>query len=287
MLLMQLAVLVVVVAGGYLLTSAVLHDDLVDQYEQRALAIARSVAADPIYADRVEAEDRSGIVQERAEAVRERTGALFVVVTDDQGIRYSHPNPDNIGKPVSTDPSVALAGGEVTAFERGTLGLSARGKVPLRNAAGGVVGEVSVGIDAESIDDQEAALRLRTASLLGLALLVGAGGAFALNRRLKRQTFGLEPRELADLLREREAVVHGVQDGVLAVDRFRAGHRVQRGRRDAARATPPGGYPDRRRRPVTTTSRRHREPPARPGHAHRRRRPGPRRHQPTRRARRP
>ena len=287
MLLMQLAVLVVVVAGGYLLTSAVLHDDLVDQHEQRALAIARSVAADPIYADRVEAEDRSGIVQERAEAVRERTGALFVVVTDDQGIRYSHPNPDNIGKLVSTDPSVALAGGEVTAFERGTLGLSARGKVPLRNAAGGVVGEVSVGIDAESIDDQEAALRLRTASLLGLALLVGAGGAFALNRRLKRQTFGLEPRELADLLREREAVVHGVQDGVLAVDRFRAGHRVQRGRRDAARAAPPGGYPDRRRRPVTTTSRRHREPSARPGHAHRRRRPGARRHQPTRRARRP
>ena len=32
-----------------------------DQYEQRALAIARSVAADPIYADRVGAEDRSGI----------------------------------------------------------------------------------------------------------------------------------------------------------------------------------------------------------------------------------
>ena len=219
MLLMQLAVLVLVVAGGYLLTSSVLHDDLVDQYEQRALAIARSVAADPIYADRVEAGDRSGIVQERAEAVRVRTGALFVVVTDDEGIRYSHPNPDNIGKLVSTDPSVALAGGEVTAFERGTLGLSARGKVPLRNAGGRVVGEVSVGIDADAIRDQEASLRLRTASFLGLALVVGAAGALALNRRLKRQTFGLEPGELADLLREREAVVHGVQDGVVAVDR--------------------------------------------------------------------
>jgi two-component system CitB family sensor kinase len=219
MLLMQVGVLVVVVAGGYLLMSSALHDDLVAQYEQRALAVARSVAADPIYADRVEAGDQSGIVQERAEAVRVRTGALFVVVTDDQGIRYSHPNPDNIGEMVSTDPSVALAGGEVVAFERGTLGLSARGKVPLRNASGRVVGEVSAGIDAESIRDQEGALRLRTASFLGLALLVGSAGAFALARRLKRQTFGLEPRELADLLRESEAVVHGVQDGVLGVDR--------------------------------------------------------------------
>jgi two-component system CitB family sensor kinase len=39
-----------------------------------------------------------------------------------------------------------------------------------------------------------------------------------LARRLKRQTLGLEPHELAELVQEREAVLHGIGEGVLAVD---------------------------------------------------------------------
>ena len=54
--------------------------------------------------------DRSGIVQQRAEAVRRATRTAFVVVADRQGIRYSHPDPANIGRRVSTDPTEALHG---------------------------------------------------------------------------------------------------------------------------------------------------------------------------------
>ena len=49
-------------------------------------------------------------------------------------------------------------------------------------------------------------------------MLLGMAGAAILTRRLKRQTLGLEPRDLADLLRQREAVLHGIDEGVLAVD---------------------------------------------------------------------
>lgn len=216
-LLISLAVLLVVVVSGLSLMALLLRRDLVAQYEQRALAIARSVAADPVYAQAVEAADPSHVIQPRAEAVRIRTGALFVVVTDSHGVRYSHPNPGNIGLPVSTDPSAALAGRDVVTMESGTLGLSARGKVPLRDA-NRVVGEVSVGIDAQSLNQRLFEL-VRTAALfMGIALALGAAGATWLSRRLKRLTLGLEPQDLANLLREQEAVVHGVQDGVLAVD---------------------------------------------------------------------
>ena len=217
-LLLQVVVLVVVCAAGLGLMALLLRKDLVDEYQQRALAIARSVAADQRYATEVASGDPGHSVQSRAEAVRRRTGALFVVVTDDRGIRYSHPDPDRIGQRVSTDPSEALAGNEVAAMQRGTLGLSARGKVPLRDEAGRVVGEVSVGIDAAEIDDRLFQLLRRAGAFVGVALALGTAGAVALTRRLKRQTFGLEPANLADLLREQEAVVHGVQDGVLAVD---------------------------------------------------------------------
>ena len=114
---------------------AVLRRDLTEQFEQRALAIARSVAQLPGVATAVTTDPptRDGPVEQEAEAVRRATGALYVVVTDDHGIRYSHPTRSRIGQRVSTSPEEALSGREVVAVESGTLGRSARGKVPLRD----------------------------------------------------------------------------------------------------------------------------------------------------------
>jgi two-component system CitB family sensor kinase len=219
-LLLQLGVLALVLAAGLGLVSLLLRHELEGQFEQRALAIARSVAADPAYARDVLSGPPSvtGDAQVRAEQVRRRTGALFIVVTDDQGVRYSHPNTTLLGQRVSTDPSEALAGREVVALQRGTLGLSARGKSPLRDSTGQVVGEVSVGIDARAVHRRLVELLQVTLGFGAVALLLGGAGAALLARRLKRQTLGLEPAELADLVREHEAVLHGVENGVLALE---------------------------------------------------------------------
>ena len=45
--------------------------------------------------------------------IQQSAHLLFVVITNDQGVRLSHPNRDELGKHVSTDPSEALAGHEV------------------------------------------------------------------------------------------------------------------------------------------------------------------------------
>ena len=54
----------------------------------------------------------NGQLQLIASEVQKRTDVLFVVITNDQGIRLAHPNRDELGKLVSTDPSEALAGRE-------------------------------------------------------------------------------------------------------------------------------------------------------------------------------
>lgn len=216
-LLVQVAVLLLTMGAGFALVTQLVRSELEKQYEQRALAVARSVAADTLIVRDVAAHDRSPQVQQRAEAVRRRTGVLFVVVADDHGIRYSHPDPARLGEVVSTTPE-ALGGHEVVTFERGTLGLSARGKVPLFAGDGRVVGQVSVGIAADAVSHRVGDLLRAAAGFAGLALLLGTVGAALLARRLKHQTLGLEPSELADLLREREAVLHGIDEGVLAVD---------------------------------------------------------------------
>ena len=40
-------------------------------------------------------------------------------------------------------------------------------------------------------------------------------GSILLARRIKRQTFGLEPNEISGLLEQREAVLHGIREGRL------------------------------------------------------------------------
>lgn len=55
-------------------------------------------------------------------------------------------------------------------------------------------------------------------SYLALAMLIGAAGSLLLARRVKRQTLGLEPSEIAGLVEQREAMLHGVREGVLGVD---------------------------------------------------------------------
>lgn len=217
---LHLGVLVVVLAAGVALVGLLLRSELEAEFEQRALGIARSVAADPSYAAALAtaAPDPAGDVQRRAEAVRLRTGALFVVVADRRGVRWSHPNAALVGRPVSTDPSEALAGADVGVLERGTLGLSARGKVPLRDGSGAVVGEVSVGIDARAVHERLLGLLRDTAGFAALALVLAAAAVVLVVRRLKRQTLGLEPAELTDLVREHQAVLSGVQDGVVALD---------------------------------------------------------------------
>ncbi|TMC09196.1 MAG: sensor histidine kinase, partial [Chloroflexi bacterium] len=125
-------------------------DQLNHQYEQRSLAIAESVASGSTVQQALLAGDPNGVIQESAEAVRRSTGASFVVVTDRQGIRYSHPNPALIGKPVDESPATVLAGNSWVGIQRGTLGLSARGKAPIF-VNGQVIGMVSVGFLVDQV----------------------------------------------------------------------------------------------------------------------------------------
>ncbi|MDI2031981.1 sensor histidine kinase [Saccharopolyspora sp. TS4A08] len=216
-LVLQVGLITLVTAIGFVLVASLLDRHLVEQYSQRALTAARVIATDTDLADQVARGDQPA-VRAQAERARASSGALFVVITDRTGIRLSHPNPAEIGERVSTDPREVLAGKEVVAVQRGTLGYSARGKVPLRGPDGAVIGQVSIGFDAEDITTALLRLIGTTAAFTGGALFVGFAGAAWLTRMLKRRTLGLEPQELAELVRQREAVLYGIGEGVLAVD---------------------------------------------------------------------
>ena len=75
-----------------------------------------------------------------------------------------------------------------------------------------------------------------------LVLAIGALASFGLASILKRRTFGLELDEIARLLQEREATLHGIREGVIAFD---PGGRITVVNDEAQRLL---GLPARRRR---------------------------------------
>ena len=191
-----------------------------------AVAIARSVAEDPQVRAGVPAGAPAPDLEDLAAGVEARTGALFVVITDADGIRLAHPDPGRIGEQVSTDHEAALRGEEVTAWETGTLGHSARAKVPIYAADDSVrdvsdsrpVGEVSVGFRRASVFDDLPLVMVGVGTAGSAALLIGVVASLLTTRRWERLTLGLQPEDLVELVRHHAAVLDGVEDGVLSVN---------------------------------------------------------------------
>jgi two-component system CitB family sensor kinase len=187
------------------------------QYEERARVAAAVVAASPEVRAALTGANPSAVLQPLGLAYARSAGASYVVITDRSGIRYSHPNPALIGKRLE-EPVAVLDGRDHVGIDHGSLGRSANGKAPILGTGGQVIGQVSVGIletqVAHQLEEQVEAIVLYSS----VALLIGAAVALLLSRTIKRVTFGLELREIASLLQEREAMLHGIREGVIGFD---------------------------------------------------------------------
>ncbi|WP_433453091.1 ATP-binding protein [Streptomyces sp. CA-142005] len=216
---------VVIAAGVAVLATGLFLAPLSKQLDQeamrRALAIAETTAQDPQIAEGVltTPPSTSGPVQREAERIRHATHAEYIVVMDHRGMRWSHPTPEEIGHHVSTSPRDALAGHEVMEIDKGTLGRSARGKVPLYDPHHRIIGAVSVGIAYDSVRARLISAIPGLFAYAGGALAVGALAAWLISRRVQRQTRDLAFSDISALLAEREAMLHGIREGVVALDR--------------------------------------------------------------------
>ncbi|WP_406270005.1 sensor histidine kinase [Actinacidiphila glaucinigra] len=219
-LLVQVVLTTGVITLATVLFLAPLSSQLDQQAMRQALSIAQTTAATPGLAQDLVGTRPSvtGPVQEEAERIRRATGALYIVVMDTRGVRWSHTDVTQIGRHVSTDPSVALAGREIMQIDRGTLGRSARAKVPLHGPDGRIVGAVSVGIAYDSVRERLLATVPVLLLSAGAALGVGVVAALLVSRRLQRRTHGLAFADISALLDEREAMLHGIREGVIALD---------------------------------------------------------------------
>lgn len=215
--LQALIVFLVTLATGIVAGASQEHA-LRDAYKDRMQAVAQSVAALPTVIEAFDDPDPAAVIQPIAEVIREASDLAYVVVADDQGIRYSHPNPDRIGEKVSTDPSVPLSGGIYVGTQTGTLGTSWRVKVPIRDDAGTVIGTASVGIlESELNEEFTANLSVLITAML-IAAVLGVFGSAWVTSVIRRRIYRLEPHQIAALVKNQETTLHRLSEGVITVN---------------------------------------------------------------------
>jgi sensor histidine kinase regulating citrate/malate metabolism len=145
----------------------------------RTTAVAETVAATPAVIAAVQQPSPTTTLQPYAERVRVESGTDFVVIMSPEAIRFTHPDPSQIGKTFIGHTAEALAGGTIVEDYTGTLGPSLRVVKPILDN-GRVVALVAVGI--------------------------------------RRQTHGLGEEQLREMYEYYDAVLHAVTEGLIITD---------------------------------------------------------------------
>lgn len=162
---------------------------------------------------------KDGSIQSLIEKVRKETRYQYIIVMDMDGIQYSYPYTSGLYKPYKN-------GGEGKVLETGLPYISAdanelisaiRSFHPIEYN-GDQVGAVLVGLLTDQVQAENTVYRRSMESALVIGLLIGIFGAYFLAVNIKKSIYGLEPKEIAVLLGQRELIFQSIERGIVALD---------------------------------------------------------------------
>jgi two-component system CitB family sensor kinase len=190
---------------------------------RRVLALAEHLAANPVVR-RAPVRTAGSALAAAAAQLQSTTGVDVVMVAD-------------VGGDVVASTDTLLTGETISWPElRAAPGRSSSATVELRDisyliaaapiltndpAPGAPVSQLGIALVAQPSPSRLDSLVIAGPSLLtylGAAMVLGVIGSLLLARWIKRQTFGMEPAEIAALAEQREAIFAGIAEGVIALD---------------------------------------------------------------------
>jgi len=195
------------------------------EFGQRALNLSRTVSVLPSVVQALQRGRLDPQVNLLANHIRREVGADFIVIADRQGIRWSHPRPDHVGRPLTGtnnnepphEDDAPMHGQEQISVSKGSLGTSIRAKVPIFAADGRVLGLVSTGYLIPTVLSSAARVTLTLWPWFGVGLVGALLCSMWVSRRIKRELLQLEPAQIAALVHQHRAVLDALQEGVLMI----------------------------------------------------------------------
>ncbi|MDV9191230.1 GHKL domain-containing protein, partial [Streptomyces sp. SR27] len=215
---MQVVLVAVVVAGCAVFAYVTDRAQAEETARRQATATAAAVADSPSVVAAARSADPTAALQPYAESLRRHAGVAFVVIMAPDGTRWTHPEPEQIGRTYLGHIEQARAGRLYSETHLGILGPSVRTVAPVLDGDGRVVALVSAGITIDKISEQ---VREQVTALLGMAgvaLALGGAGTYVVNARLRRHTHGMNATELSRMHDYHEAALHAVREGLVMLD---------------------------------------------------------------------
>ncbi|ENA4996456.1 sensor histidine kinase DpiB [Escherichia albertii] len=198
--------------------TASFEDYLTLHVRDMAMNQAKIIASSDSIITAVKTRDRKRLAT-IANKLQKDTDFDYVVIGDRDSIRLYHPNPEKIGYPMQfTKPGALEKGESYFITGKGSIGMAMRAKTPIFDDDGKVIGVVSVGYLVSKIDSWRAEFLLPMAGvfvlLLGILMLL----SWFLAAHIRRQMMGMEPKQIARVVRQQEALFSSVYEGLIAVD---------------------------------------------------------------------
>ena len=144
--------------------------------------------------------------------------ASSVYLARPDGTIVAGTDPARVGERIdltASDGARTAGPGPATSTTPGTGSIAAQ--VPVIGNRGKVVGIAMVAEAYPSLADRLVEAAPDLLSFLALGLALGVAGSWLLARLIKRRTRGLEPAEIGALADQREALLHSIREGVVAV----------------------------------------------------------------------
>ena len=185
---------------------------------QRMIAVAENMASTPIVRDRYGDPFAGKVLAPEVDRAVALSGAgLAEILSPDGAVRVSS-DPSRVGQRMDLGVSRADEGrawfGDDTIDGVHNL----VGQVPILSIDGDVLAVASVSEPYPSVWELLSGAGERLLIYLGLGAALGLLASWLLSRRIKRHTRGLEIAEIASLAEHREALLHSIREGVVAVN---------------------------------------------------------------------
>ncbi|HEX2177192.1 MAG TPA: ATP-binding protein [Nocardioidaceae bacterium] len=221
-LLFQLTIVLVVVLTVAAASLAQSHASFTRAEGRRMLSVAETVADTSTVVAGLSDGSLSGGLPGAGESARAQSGASYVIITNPQRRVLWSPYPqDHNDRLARVEPFPRFWVGE--SRHNGADVVEARVPVlsdgDFGHAVGETLGFVVVGSNSPSVLTRLEQAAPALLIYVGIAGVLGVLGSLLLSRRVKRQTLGLEPDEITRLVEHREAMLHGLREGVIGVDR--------------------------------------------------------------------
>ncbi|MEU6740299.1 sensor histidine kinase [Streptosporangium sandarakinum] len=219
---LQLVIVVVVLfaVGAISLAQSEATFDRVEG--RRVTALAEQLSWNPLVRNQIDQPAPAEVLAPLVQSTLTESGVTSVAIADVGGRIVGSSDTTLLGTPLP----LSAPGAARTRGWSGYLPVGGNrelvAQVPVLGAEpknhGRHLGTVMVGVAAPTAWQRLVGASSYLLVHLGVASALGVLGSWLLARRIKRQTLGMEPREIAGLAEHREAMLHGIAEGVVALD---------------------------------------------------------------------